>query len=103
DEWSAQVRAAGDRSGDHLWPLPLHDTHKRMFRSDVADMANSSTMRMAIPCYAGRFLQEFAGGGPWAHVDMAGTADIPRPRDYYARGGTGYGVRLLVELAESLC
>jgi leucyl aminopeptidase len=34
---------------------------------------------------------------------MAGTADIPRPRDYYARGGTGYGVRLLVELAESLC
>jgi leucyl aminopeptidase len=103
DEWSEQVRAAGDRSGDHLWPLPLHDTHKRMFRSDVADMANSSTMRMAIPCYAGRFLQEFAGDGPWAHVDMAGTADIPRPRDYYARGGTGYGVRLLVELAESLC
>jgi leucyl aminopeptidase len=103
DEWSARVRAAGDRSGDHLWPLPMHDTHKRMFRSDVADMANSSTMRMAIASYAGRFLQEFAGEGPWAHIDMAGTADIPRPRDYYAKGGTGYGVRLLVELAESLC
>ncbi len=66
-------------------------------------MVNSAPTGIAQPCYAGRFLAEFAGEGPWAHLDIAGTADLNRPRDYYARGGTGFGVRLLVELAESLC
>ena len=75
-----------------------------MFRSDIADMANSSTMRLALACYAGQFLKEFAGDGPRAHLDIAGTADLSRSRgDYLGKGGTGYGVRLLVELAESLC
>jgi leucyl aminopeptidase len=100
--WLDRVAAAGESSGDHVWPLPLGDTFKRMFRSDVADIGNSSTWGMAGPSYAARFLQEFAGEGPWAHLDIAGTADLPRARDYYARGGTGYGVRLLVELARSL-
>jgi leucyl aminopeptidase len=100
--WLDRVAAAGERSGDHVWPLPLHDTHKRMYRSDIADIGNSSTWGMAGPSYAARFLQEFAGDGPWAHLDIAGTADLVRPRDYFARGGTGYGVRLLVELAQSL-
>jgi leucyl aminopeptidase len=103
-DWVDQLIAAGERSGDHLWQLPLHDTYLRMFRSDIADFANSSTMGMAQSPYAGRFLQEFAGEGPWAHLDIAGTADLARPRgDEFGKGGTGYGVRLLVELAESLC
>jgi leucyl aminopeptidase len=100
--WLDRILAAGERSGDHLWPLPLHESYKRLFRSDVADMANSG-IRQALASVGGMFLAEFAGEGPWAHVDMAGIADILRPRDYYAKGGTGYGVRLLVELAESLC
>jgi len=100
--WLDRVAAAGEASGDHVWPLPLSDTFKRMFRSDVADIGNSSTWGMAGPSYAARFLQEFAGEGPWAHLDIAGTADLTRARDYYPRGGTGYGVRLLVELARSL-
>ena len=67
-------------------------------------MTNSSPLGMGGPSYATRFLQEFAGDGPWAHLDIAGTADLTRPRgDEFARGGTGFGVRLLVELAESLC
>lgn len=103
-EWVDQVLAAGEQSGDHLWQLPLHDTFLRYFRSDVADMANSSSLGLAGSSYAGRFLQEFAGEGPWAHLDIAGTADLTRSRgDEFARGGTGYGVRLLVELAQSLC
>ena len=103
-EWIDQLVAAGERSGDHLWQLPLHETFARFIRSDIADMSNSSSLGMAGPSYASRFLQEFAGDGPWAHLDIAGTADLARPRgDEFARGGTGFGVRLLVELAESLC
>jgi leucyl aminopeptidase len=103
-EWLDRVAAAGERSGEHTWQLPLHKTFRRMLRSDIADMANSSTMRMGIPCYAGQFLKEFAGEGAWAHLDIAGTADLTRSRgDYVGKGGTGFGVRLLVELAESLC
>jgi leucyl aminopeptidase len=102
--WVDRVRDAGARAGEHTWQLPLHDTFKRFIRSDVADMTNASAQRMAVPSYAGRFLQEFAGEGPWAHVDIAGTADLSRSRgDYMGKGGTGYGVRLLIELAESLC
>ena len=102
--WIDRITAAGERAGEHAWQLPLHDSFKRLFRSDIADMANSSTYRLALACYAGQFLKEFAGDGPWAHLDIAGTADINRARgDYLGKGGTGYGVRLLVELAESLC
>ncbi|MDX6494041.1 MAG: leucyl aminopeptidase, partial [Gaiellales bacterium] len=103
-EWLDRVAAAGERSGEHTWQLPLHKTFRRMLRSDIADMANSSSMRMGIPCYAGQFLKEFAGDGAWAHLDIAGTADLARSRgDYVGKGGTGFGVRLLVELADSLC
>ena len=58
----------------------------------------------ASPALAAAFLEEFAGDGPWAHVDMAGPAFLARSRGDYLtqRGGTGYGVRLIAELAERL-
>jgi leucyl aminopeptidase len=67
-------------------------------------MKNSSDLRQAGPVYAGSFLAEFAGEGPWAHLDIAGTAFLTRGRDdyYTARGATGYGVRLIAELARGL-
>ena len=103
-EWVDRIMTAGERAGEHTWQLPLHDTFKRLYRSEIADMANSSSQRLALACYAGQFLKEFAGEGPWAHLDIAGTADLARSRgDYMGKGGTGFGVRLLVELAESLC
>ena len=55
-EWVDRLMAAGERSGDHLWPLPLHDTFRRLYRSDIADMANSGTSGGRMPCYAARFL-----------------------------------------------
>ena len=52
---------------------------------------------------AATFLQQFAGEGPWAHVDMLGTAFLDEDRgDAFGRGATGYGVRMLVELAARL-
>ena len=104
DDWREQVVAAGEASGDHAWPLPLHPRYRRYIESAFADMKNQSARRQAIPAYAGEFLREFAGEGPWAHVDMAGTGYLTWPRpDYLAqKGGTGYGVRLIVELATRL-
>jgi leucyl aminopeptidase len=100
-EWRDQVVEAGEASGDHAWPLPLHPRYRRLVDSDFADIKNLSIRGQASPVYAAEFLKEFAGEGPWAHVDMAGTGFFRYPRtDYlWQRGGTGYGVRLIVELA----
>jgi leucyl aminopeptidase len=103
DEWRDRIVAAGNRSGDLVWPFPLHPRYRRYVDSAYADMKNGSTLREASPALAAEFLQEFAGEGPWAHVDMAGPGFIDRSRGDYLRvpGGTGYGVRLLAELATS--
>ena len=104
DEFVERIRAAGELGGEHVWRMPLHDTYKRFMRSDVADMMNASTAGKGGACFAARFLQEFAGEGPWAHLDIAGVADLDTDRgDGLGKGGTGWGVRLLVELAQSLC
>ena len=104
DEFVERVFVAGELGGEHVWRMPLHDTYKRFMRSDVADMMNASTAGKGGACFAARFLQEFAGEGPWAHLDIAGVADVDTDRgDGLAKGGTGWGVRLLVELAQSLC
>ena len=102
--WREQIVEAGEASGDHIWPFPLHRRYRRYMDSTYADMKNSSSHREGGPVSAAEFLQEFAGDGPWAHLDIAGTAFLSRARgDYlWQPGGTGYGVRLLVELASRL-
>jgi leucyl aminopeptidase len=104
EEWVRTIRDAGEASGDHAWIWPLHETYRRYIDSSFADMKNSSEYRQGSPILAARFLEEFVGEGPWAHMDIAGTAYLERGRDdYYDRGGaTGYGVRLLSELAHRL-
>jgi leucyl aminopeptidase len=104
DDWGEAILAAAHRSGDHLWPFPLHPRYRRYVDSAYADMKNSSDLRQASPALAAEFLQEFAGEGPWAHVDMAGPGFLERSRgDYLTQpGGTGFGVRLIVELALGL-
>ena len=104
DAWRDRIVAAGERSGDLVWPFPLHPRYRRYVDSAYADMKNGSTLRQASPALAAEFLQEFAGEGPWAHVDMAGPGFLDRSRGDYLRvpGGTGYGVRLIAELATSL-
>ena len=104
DEWRDEILAAAARSGDHLWPFPLHPRFRRYVESDYADLKNASDLKQASPALAAEFLHEFAGDGPWAHIDMSGPAFLERSRGDYLtqRGGTGYGVRLIVELAQSL-
>jgi leucyl aminopeptidase len=104
EDWSDRIRRAADRSGDLAWRFPLHDRYRRYIDSAYADMKNGSTLRQGSPVLAAKFLEEFAGDGPWAHVDMAGPGFLERSRGDYLRvpGGTGYGVRLIVELARGL-
>jgi leucyl aminopeptidase len=104
EEWRTLVVDAGEASGDHAWPLPLHPRYRRFVDSDFADLKNHNIRSQGVPVFAAEFLQEFAGEGPWAHIDMAGTGFFTWPRhDYlWQRGGTGYGVRLLCELGTRL-
>jgi leucyl aminopeptidase len=104
DEWRDEVVVAGNRAGDHAWGLPIHRRYRRLVDSAFADMKNSSVRMQAIPAYAAEFLKEFVYGGRWAHIDMAGPGYLRWPRpDYFPQpGGTGYGVRLIAELARSL-
>jgi leucyl aminopeptidase len=104
DSWRDQVVEAGEASGDHAWPFPMHPRYRRYVDSVFADMKNSSDLRQAGAVLAAAFLEEFAGDGPWAHGDIAGPAFLERSRgDYLSqRGGTGYGVRMIVELASRL-
>ena len=104
DDFAAHIDAASHTSGDLAWRFPLHPRYRRYIDSDFADMKNGSDLREGSPVLAAEFLREFAGDGPWAHVDMAGPGYIRRKRPDYAldQGGTGYGVRLIVELAQRL-
>ena len=102
DELAAHVDAASHASGDLAWRFPLHPRYRRYVDSDFADMKNGSELREAGAVLAAEFLREFTGDGPWAHFDIAGPAFLSRKRPDYAldQGGTGYGVRLIVELAQ---
>jgi leucyl aminopeptidase len=104
ESWLNEVLAAGEASGDHIWPFPLHRRYRRYVDSTFADMKNSSDLRQAGPALAAEFLKEFAGDGAWAHIDMAGPGFLSRSRgDFLCQpGGTGYGVRLIVELARQI-
>jgi leucyl aminopeptidase len=104
DEWRDLIVAAGEESGDHAWPWPMHRRYRGLIQSAFADMKNSSVRGQAQPTYAASFLEEFVGEGPWVHVDVAGTAFFTWGRDDYLsqKGGTGYGVRMIAELATKL-
>jgi leucyl aminopeptidase len=103
DSWRDAVVDAGNASGDLAWPWPLHPRYRPLIDSTVADLRNTSGKGFGFPIVAATFLQQFAGGGHWAHVDMLGPALLDEDRgDAFGRGATGYGVRMLVELAARL-
>jgi leucyl aminopeptidase len=101
DEWAAQVLEAGEATGEIAWRLPLHEEYKDLTRGTITDLVNASEKRKASTIYAASFLEEFVHDKPWVHLDIAGTA-WDMGREYVGRGATGYGVRLLVELAREL-
>jgi leucyl aminopeptidase len=98
--WRDAIVQAGNESGDLAWPWPLHPRFRPLIDSTVADLRNTAGKGFGYPIVAATFLQQFAGDGPWAHVDMLGPALLDEDRgDAFGPGASGYGVRLLVELA----
>ncbi len=92
-----RLRAAGERTGERAWPLPLLEEHKKAMHSTVADLRNAGGRDAGASLAAG-FLSAFVGDTPWAHLDIAGTADTQKPGPYQPRGATGVGVRLVTEV-----
>ncbi|WP_149202898.1 leucyl aminopeptidase [Actinotalea subterranea] len=100
DVRGAVVEAAG-RSGEQFWPMPLPTELRASLKSQVADLANIGD-RFGGMLVAGLFLQEFVGSTPWAHLDIAGPSfNEGGAHDYTPVGGTGVGVRTLLQLLES--
>ncbi len=96
DELAAELLAASERSGELAWRLPLHPEYAKLMNSPDADLVNGSLERKAGTITGGYFLSRFAADTPWAHLDIAGTA-WGLGRAYAARGGSAYGLRLLVD------
>jgi leucyl aminopeptidase len=98
--WADTIRAAAQRGGEKIWQMPLFDDYKETLKSDIADMINSPG-RPAGAVTAAMFLKEFAGTGPWAHLDIAGTAWSDEAKPWVAKGATGAMIRTLVELGRN--
>jgi leucyl aminopeptidase len=95
-----EVRAAGERTGERCWPLPMFDEYRDLIKSDYADIKNSGG-RPAGTISAAWFLREFVGDFPWVHLDVAGTAYGDGKLSYQAKGSTGAPTRLFVDWVRS--
>jgi len=92
-----RVEEASARTGEKVWRLPLWDEYLDYLKSDAADFRNVGT-RAAGAIIGGIFLSKFVEKIPWVHLDIAGPASIEKERPYIPKGGTGVGVRLLIQL-----
>ncbi len=92
--------AAARSAGEDVWRLPLVESLKEQLKSDRADMKNTGE-RWGGAIAAAHFLHAFAKEAPWAHLDIAGPSHAPKERGYVAKGGTGFGIRTLVEFVRA--
>ncbi len=101
DGLAGELVEAGAETGELTWRLPLHDEFRQMMKGTVADLSNLASKREAGTITAACFLEEFVDDTPWAHIDIAGTA-WDAGRAYTGKEASGFGVRLLVDLARRL-
>jgi leucyl aminopeptidase len=102
EEFAERIAQAGERTGEIVWRLPLHEEYDELIKGKYGDLDNAPEARKAGTIVGAAFLSNFVGETPWAHLDIAGSAwDLDRA--YAGKGASGYGVRLLVELAKSYC
>ncbi len=96
DGLADRLLGAARDSGERMWRLPLHDEYKDGLKSEVADLNNVSSQRGAGAIVAALFMRDFAGGLPYAHLDIAGTAFSERELPLGPKGATGVAVRTLL-------
>ena len=95
-----RVLAAARAAGEEVWRLPMTESLKEQLKSDRADLKNTGE-RFGGAISAAHFLHAFAKDAPWAHLDIAGPSHSSKERGYVAKGGTGFGIRTLVELVRA--
>ncbi|HEY9290058.1 MAG TPA: leucyl aminopeptidase [Microlunatus sp.] len=93
-----QLKAAADDTDEQVWQFPLARRYRGELNSPIADLTNMGGPN-AGGITAALFLEEFVAERPWAHLDIAGTAQADQPKGWRTKGPTGFGARLLVELA----
>jgi leucyl aminopeptidase len=98
ETWAQRVRESATTAGEQVWPLPMFKEYAELLRSHVADVKNVGG-RYAGAITAAKFLEHFVADKPWAHLDIAGPAWASDDGPTRDAGGTGFGVRTLVELA----
>lgn len=102
DEVAARVEGAARRAGEKVWRMPLERSYRKKIDSTIADMKNTGSDRWGGAITAALLLAEFVGESPWAHLDVAGPARSESVDAYVGKGGTGFGVRTLVAIAEDM-
>ncbi len=102
DALAQSVAEAANAAGERVWRLPLWREYDSKIKSEVADMKNVGESGQAGPAAGASFLKEFVGKSKWAHIDIAGTAWLTKPKNGMAAGATGVGVRIALEHASSL-
>ena len=101
DAFGKQVAQAASDVGEAVWQLPLPERYRKHIDSDVGDIKNIGAPRgSAGALSAGLFLREFVGDYPWVHLDIAGPARSDADEFYITKGGTGFGVRTLIQLVK---
>lgn len=101
DELKRKLKKASLDTGEKIWELPLWECYRESIKSDVADLKNAGA-REGGAISAASFLREFAGSHPWVHIDIAGPAWTTKEGPYCSKGGTGFGVRLLIRFLRDL-
>ncbi len=101
DELRGQLECSMAATGERWWRMPHDRDYREMMRSPVADILNSAPVRKAHPIQGAAFLSYFVKPGiPWAHLDIAGVHAVDSDKGCIVKGPTGFGVRLLAQLAD---
>jgi leucyl aminopeptidase len=90
------LKLAGEKTFERVWELPLFEEYEKQIKSDIADVKNTGG-RWGGAITAGLFLKHFIGDYKWVHLDIAGTAILEEDFPYAPKGGSGFGIRLLIE------
>ena len=102
DPLADKILLAGEKTRERCWRMPLPEDYKELLKSELADINNMPSTRAGAAITAALFLSEFVGNTRWAHIDIAGPASSSKENAYCPAGATGFGVRLLSDLIDSL-
>jgi leucyl aminopeptidase len=94
----ASVERASATTDEQVWRMPLERRYRKQLDSEVADLSNLGGT-FAGATTAALFLEHFVGSTPWAHLDIAGTMQSDADDSWRSKGATGFGTRILIDVA----